>query len=91
VITAYLLDVCVQVLAIGDSLEHDIAGAAAAGIDCLFIAGGIHAAELLPGRSQGAAGNGGSCDWDQIGKDALQRLCGERAANPTYAVPFLSW
>ncbi|MEW5299865.1 MAG: hypothetical protein WDW38_010797 [Sanguina aurantia] len=36
-----------DVLAIGDSLEHDIAGAAAAGFDSLLIAGGIHAWELL--------------------------------------------
>ncbi|GFH07390.1 uncharacterized protein HaLaN_02182 [Haematococcus lacustris] len=32
-----------QVLAVGDSLEHDIRGAAAAGIHSLFIGGGIHA------------------------------------------------
>ena len=35
-----------RILAIGDSLRTDIAGAAAAGIDSLFIIGGIHAAEL---------------------------------------------
>jgi len=35
-----------RILAIGDSLRTDIAGAAGAGIDSLFIAGGIHAAEL---------------------------------------------
>lgn len=31
-----------EVLAIGDAVATDIAGAAAAGIDALFIAGGIH-------------------------------------------------
>ena len=31
-----------DVLAIGDALATDIAGATAAGIDALFIAGGIH-------------------------------------------------
>jgi len=35
-----------QVLAIGDSLEHDVAGATAAGIDAAFIAGGIHRDDL---------------------------------------------
>ncbi len=35
-----------RLLAIGDSLRTDIAGAAAAGIDSLFVAGGIHAAEF---------------------------------------------
>ena len=35
-----------RILAIGDSLRTDIAGAARAGIDSLFIVGGIHAAEF---------------------------------------------
>jgi HAD superfamily hydrolase (TIGR01459 family) len=37
-----------RVLAVGDSLRTDIAGAAAAGIDSVFIAGGIHAEEFIP-------------------------------------------
>jgi HAD superfamily hydrolase (TIGR01459 family) len=35
-----------RILAVGDSLRTDIAGAAAAGLDSLFIAGGIHAEEF---------------------------------------------
>ncbi len=35
-----------RILAVGDSLRTDIAGAAAAGIDSLLIAGGIHAADF---------------------------------------------
>jgi len=35
-----------RVVAIGDSLEHDIAGAQGAGIDSVFIAGGIHRGEI---------------------------------------------
>lgn len=35
-----------RILAVGDSLRTDIAGAAGAGIDSLFIASGIHAEEL---------------------------------------------
>jgi HAD superfamily hydrolase (TIGR01459 family) len=34
------------VLAIGDAVPTDLAGAAAAGLDCLFVSGGIHGAEL---------------------------------------------
>ncbi len=33
-----------QILAVGDSLRTDIAGAAAAGIDACWVLGGIHAA-----------------------------------------------
>lgn len=35
-----------RVLAVGDALHTDIAGAQAAGIDALFVTGGIHAEEL---------------------------------------------
>jgi HAD superfamily hydrolase (TIGR01459 family) len=38
-----------RILAIGDSLRTDIAGANAAGTDCLLIAGGLHAKEFAPG------------------------------------------
>jgi HAD superfamily hydrolase (TIGR01459 family) len=38
-----------RVLAIGDSLHTDIAGAAGAGLDSLWILGGIHAQELADG------------------------------------------
>lgn len=41
-------------IGIGDSLEHDIAGARAAGMDQLFIAGGIHAGELPSPPTAGA-------------------------------------
>jgi ribonucleotide monophosphatase NagD (HAD superfamily) len=33
-------------LAIGDSVRTDLKGAAAFGVDCLFVTGGIHAEEL---------------------------------------------
>ena len=35
-----------RVLAIGDSVRTDVAGAAALGVDCLFLTAGIHAEEL---------------------------------------------
>ena len=46
-----------RILAIGDSLRTDIAGAAGAGIDSLLIAGGIHAAEF---------GDGDAIDLDRV-------------------------
>ena len=47
-----------QVLAIGDSLRTDIAGAAAAGIDSLWVLGGIHAATLTANPAHDAAAAG---------------------------------
>jgi HAD superfamily hydrolase (TIGR01459 family) len=41
-----------RVLAVGDSLRTDIAGAAGAGLDSLLIAGGIHAEEFGDGVNQ---------------------------------------
>ena len=35
-----------RVLAVGDALRTDIAGAAAVGVDACWVLGGIHAAEL---------------------------------------------
>ena len=36
-----------EVLMIGDSLEHDIGGAMAAGVDSLFVTGGIHRQDVF--------------------------------------------
>lgn len=46
-----------RILAIGDSLRTDIAGAAGAAIDSLLIAGGVHAAEF---------GEGGAIDLNRV-------------------------
>jgi HAD superfamily hydrolase (TIGR01459 family) len=48
-----------RILAIGDSLRTDIAGAANAGIDSLLVAGGVHAAEF---------GRDGALDLEKIGR-----------------------
>jgi len=48
-----------EVLAIGDSLQTDVLGAARMGFDCLFVTGGIHAGEPFPpdfGRQNGLVG-----------------------------------
>ena len=45
-----------RVLAVGDALRTDIAGARAAGLDSLFVARGIHAGEVAGGPPEGRAG-----------------------------------
>mgnify|MGYP003684330755 CR=1 FL=1 len=42
-----------RVVAVGDSMEHDVLGARRAGLDAILITGGVHAAEL--GVRQGVA------------------------------------
>ena len=44
-----------RVLAIGDSVRTDLAGAHAFGVDCLFITSGIHAEELGSREQPGGA------------------------------------
>ena len=67
-----------KILAIGDSLRTDIAGAAGAGIPSLFIAGsGIHAAEFA---------TGGRLDLDRIAA-AIR----ESGANPIGVAAGLVW
>ncbi|MCS6781138.1 MAG: TIGR01459 family HAD-type hydrolase [Geminicoccaceae bacterium] len=61
-----------EILAIGDSIEHDIKGAAAQGMATCLVASGIHAAEIGPGlgASERAAG--------------LERLCRRYGARPDF-------
>jgi HAD superfamily hydrolase (TIGR01459 family) len=66
-------------LGIGDSLHHDIAGAAGSGIDSLFVAAGIHAAAL------GIA-------WGETPTQAsLKALFEETGQRPDYVVPVFRW
>jgi HAD superfamily hydrolase (TIGR01459 family) len=65
-----------RVLAIGDGLHTDLAGAAAHGFDALFVAGGVHAAEILD--SSGA-----------IDEVALRNLLGDNGA--AFAIAALVW
>lgn len=51
------------VLAIGDSLRTDVLGAARFGVDCIFVAGGIHAGEPFPAQFSRENGLG---DWRPI-------------------------
>lgn len=68
-----------RVLAVGDSLATDIAGAAGAGIDTLFVVGGIHADEFgyAPGADLNAA--------------VLEAALAVRGAVVTAAIASLVW
>ncbi len=51
------------VLAVGDALRTDILGAARFGIDCVYVAGGIHAGEPFPDDFAAQHGLG---DWRPV-------------------------
>ena len=47
-----------RVLAIGDSVRTDLAGAASFGVDCLFVISGLHAEQLGSRETPDPAGLG---------------------------------
>jgi ribonucleotide monophosphatase NagD (HAD superfamily) len=80
-------DLCLHqndVLAVGDSLEHDIAGAMSAGVDTLFVAKGIHERDF----SSAEMGTEGAVDPEAVGRIALN--AGVKQP-PTYTVDALRW
>jgi HAD superfamily hydrolase (TIGR01459 family) len=68
-----------KLLAIGDSLHTDVAGAAAAGIKSVFVTSGIYADRLHVKP------------FDPPPQAALDRLCATEKAWPDYAVPAFRW
>ena len=66
------------VLAVGDGLETDIAGAHGAGMDSVFVLGGLHADYL------DQAGAAPACEL-------LQPLFARCGCTPTYVIPYLRW
>jgi HAD superfamily hydrolase (TIGR01459 family) len=68
-----------RILAVGDSLRTDVAGADGAGIDSLLVTGGIHAAEL--------AGAGGR----HPDPARLAAACAAAGHRPTYAIAGFTW
>ena len=66
-----------RVLAIGDGMKTDILGATRAGLDALFVAGGIH--RSLHGEDPASPAD----------PTELQRLCDESAVWPAAAIPLL--
>ncbi len=68
-----------RVLAVGDSLRTDIAGAEAIGINSLLVTGGLHAEEL--GAASGAAPS----------EAAIAAACARAGHFPMAAIPHLAW
>jgi HAD superfamily hydrolase (TIGR01459 family) len=66
-----------RVLAIGDSVRTDVKGAAAFGVDCLFVTAGIHAEEL------GAR--------DDPDREALNRIFRDAGVAPKAVMRRLAW
>jgi HAD superfamily hydrolase (TIGR01459 family) len=64
-----------RVIAIGDGLPTDVAGAQAFGVDSAWVAGGIHAADLGPTPDP----------------QAIERVAATAGCRPTFAVPALVW
>jgi HAD superfamily hydrolase (TIGR01459 family) len=68
-----------ELVAVGDSLEHDIRGANGVGIASCFLTGGIHAAEFPPDGAPAARAR------------RLARLCDEFGGWPDWVAPRLVW
>jgi HAD superfamily hydrolase (TIGR01459 family) len=68
-----------RIVAVGDSLEHDIAGAARAGVPSALVAGGIHAGAL------------GIRPGEMPAPRALAVLLDRAAARPAFVLPAFVW
>jgi len=68
-----------RILAVGDSLRTDVAGAAGVGVDSLLVLGGIHAEELAAGADS------------RPDPARLAAACARAGQWPTYAVPAFAW
>jgi HAD superfamily hydrolase (TIGR01459 family) len=68
-----------RILAIGDSLRTDVAGANGVGADCLLVTGGIHAEEL------------GAAAGEHPDPAALGAICARAGQHPVAAIPHLVW
>jgi len=66
-----------RLLCVGDALRTDVAGGAAIGAATLFIAGGIHHAELLVEKQMDVA--------------RLEELCRKAGVTPNYTIAHLGW
>jgi HAD superfamily hydrolase (TIGR01459 family) len=75
-----------RIIAIGDALATDIAGAARLGCASLFIAQGIHAQELQPDPEAPPLPGGGL-----LSETALHRLFAAGGPHPAFAMERLIW
>ena len=84
------LDEGARVLAIGDSLRTDIAGARAAGLDSLFVLAGIHAESLgLADASSSADARPANGAGLPVGR--IEALFQDAGFSPTASIPVLIW
>jgi HAD superfamily hydrolase (TIGR01459 family) len=67
-----------RILAIGDGLPTDVTGANAAGLDCLFVTAGIHAADTQDAEGRASAARTGA-------------FLAEGGAHAAYALAALAW
>lgn len=81
-----------RMLAVGDSVGHDLLGAVRAGVDCLYIAGGINAGRFGIGAREGLDGGSGFT-WDNnVVEDIISEEAPELGdARPAYVCDFLRW
>lgn len=68
-----------RIVAVGDSVEHDVAGAASVGLPCALVAGGVHAEALGIARGQMPA------------TERLRSLLHGAPAHPAFVVPAFTW
>ncbi|SMH57545.1 TIGR01459 family HAD-type hydrolase [Azospirillum agricola] len=69
-----------RILAVGDSLRTDVAGANAAGLDVALVTAGIHQEEL-----------GGAAWGEAVDPVTLRAIADASGHVPTYAIPSLRW
>ena len=67
-----------RVLAVGDGMRTDVAGAVGRGLDCLFVANGIHRDDTGPGDGT-------------IDPALLDAFLAGASHRPAYAIPDLAW
>jgi ribonucleotide monophosphatase NagD (HAD superfamily) len=80
-----------EVVAVGDSLEHDIGGAQAAGVDSLFVLGGIHCADVGLAADGGNGGGDTAVSGYSFSKQQLDAAyVAHGVSAPEYVVPYFA-
>eukprot|EP00640_Fibrocapsa_japonica_P003152 CAMPEP_0113935262 /NCGR_PEP_ID=MMETSP1339-20121228/2431_1 /TAXON_ID=94617 /ORGANISM="Fibrocapsa japonica" /LENGTH=323 /DNA_ID=CAMNT_0000937337 /DNA_START=138 /DNA_END=1109 /DNA_ORIENTATION=+ /assembly_acc=CAM_ASM_000762 len=74
-----------RIIHVGDSLHHDIQGAADAGIDSLFIGGGIHSADLQLSDAPHELSSA------EINPSSLVTLCSKYTSEPSWSSTLFKW
>ncbi|RUS16993.1 HAD-like domain-containing protein [Endogone sp. FLAS-F59071] len=85
-----------RIVCVGDNLETDVKGAVEAGLDVIWVAGGVHEAaihgELVAGEGgKKSVGNLQEAEAEEL-EAALERVCKKfDGAKSTYFVRYLKW